>query len=137
MCHWPRLDHMAFLNQYLPRGMDYPQPRVAFPELEWSHFTGDHRSCWEAGPRLCSGRMLGGPALVGGVRKGMVILGEQECDEESVCLISKLLPPSLCFPKSLCSIEGPCPHPLLIPGALWHSYPLLPHDLLPAGTSIL
>lgn len=56
MSHWLKLDHMAFLDQYLARGMGYLQTSEAFlragdgaPSLE------AHRFCWEVDPRLLSG----------------------------------------------------------------------------------
>lgn len=54
--HWPKWDHMAFLNQHLARRMDYPQPSAAFPRAG-SGVTSlePHRSCWEGGFRLCPG----------------------------------------------------------------------------------
>lgn len=74
LSHWPRLDHLAFLNQYMARRLDYPQPRVAFPELGWSHITGGPQillGSWiQALLRTLRGRMLGGLVVGGGIRKG-------------------------------------------------------------------
>lgn len=139
MSHRPRLDQMAFLNQYLARGMDYPQPSVAFSKLgvQSRHWRppGPVGKVDPGSAGTLQGRMLGGPVVGGGIRKGIDVLGDQEeCDEEGVCLIPKLLPPSLYLPQTpLFHTQGPCPHLLLVPGALWYAYPVLPHDLLCAN----
>lgn len=56
MSHWLKLDHMAFLDQYLARGMDYLQTSEAFLRAEDGVTSLEaHRFCWEVDSRLLSG----------------------------------------------------------------------------------
>lgn len=77
--------------------------------------------------------LLGGPVVGGSIGKGdRCPWGEEEYDEEGVCLAPELIPASLYLPQPLCSLHRGQAHALalcLSPESCGTS-PLLPHDLL-------